>query len=303
MFMAKVNDKKSNRRVALRVYEQVNLFYQKITSSQLNEMQPGYDNIINSFSLTQTAGRLTGEPPFPFSQSQENDTLNVNISSSGLAFSCMEELKAGDYLMLRILFLSTMTVVMTCCKVVRCKPSNPHESNRHPYTIGAQFVNMTAEDSELLNKYVSKRKKQQFIVNGSIIAFTLAVLAAPEHALELLVELVHHVFEIVLHMLHLAFEFLEMGLDHVIEHHFHTDTHETQVIVFYVLVTLGLVPLYFFGRMASSAFLRLRKSSLLYWSRKKASCFYFWSQQSALEKIKIVGIGTTAIAGYIYFGI
>ena len=299
MRMAKLNEKKSNRRVALRVYEQVNLFYQKINTSQLNETQSGYDKIINKFNQSE----IVGQTSFPNSQSQENDTLNINISSSGIAFTCKEELKADDYLMLRILFLSSMTVVMTCCKVVYCKPSNPFESNRHPYSIGAQFVNMTTEDGELLNKHVGKRKKQQLAVNVLITIFTLAILVAPVEALGLLISLGHHLLEIFLHMLHLVFEYIEMGLDHVIEHHFHTDTHKTQVIVFYLLVTFGLVPLYFFGRMASSTFVRLSKRLLLYWSRKKSSCLYFWDHQTMLDKIKIIGIGTSVIASYIYFGV
>ena len=302
MSTTKINDQKSNNRVALRVYEQVNLFYQKIALIQLNETQPGFENILDSFARSETAGRLTVEPSFPYSQSQENDTLNVNISSSGIAFTCMEELKAGDYLMLRILFLSSMTVVMTCCKVVYCNLSNPYESNRHPYSIGAQFINLTVEDSELLNKHVGKRKKQQFIVNGSIIAFTLAILALPELALGLLVA-GYHLLQIFLHILHLVFKSIEMGLDQVIEHHFHTGTHETQIIVFYVLVIFGLVALYFFGRMALSAFVRVGKRLLLYWSRKKSSCLYFLHHQTLLDKIKIVCIGTTAIVGYIYFSI
>ncbi len=297
-----LNAKKSNHRAALRVYEQANLFYQKIAVSQQNETQPGFENILNNFIRPETAGRST-ESSFPYSQSQENDTLNVNISASGIAFTCTEELKTGDYLMLRILFLSSMTVVMTCCKVVYCKPSNPYESNRHPYAIGAQFINMTTEDSEVLNKHVGKRKKQQFIINGSMAAVTLAILAMPDLALGLLVDSGHHLLEIFLHMLHLAFEFLESGLDHLIEHHFHTGTHETQLIVFYTLVTFGLVALYFLGRMASSALVRSSKRLLLFGSRKKSSFLYFWHHQTLLDKIKIVGIGTTAIAGYIYFGI
>ncbi|NOT11635.1 MAG: PilZ domain-containing protein [Methylococcaceae bacterium] len=299
---SKVNDKKSNQRVALRVYEQVNLFYQKIALNQLNETQPGFDNILNSFARSQSSAGLAVEPSFPYSQSQENDTLNANISSGGIAFTCKEQMEAGDFLMLRILFLSSMTVVMTCCKVVYCKPSNPYESNRHPYSIGAQFINLTAEDSELLNKHVGKRKKQQFLVNGAIITIPLAILTVPDLALDLLMDVGHHLIEIFLHMLHLVFEYLEMGLDHVIEHLFHTGTHETQVIAFYVLVTFGLIALYYFGRLGSSAFMRLSKRQLLFWTRKKSSCLYFWSHQTLLDKVKIVGIGTSAIVGYIFFG-
>jgi len=297
------NDNKSNRRVALRVYEQANLFYQKIALSQLNETQPGFDNILNGFAQSQTSSHTNDEPSFPYSQSQENDTLHVNISASGIAFTCQEELKTGDYLMLRILLLSSMTTVMTYCKVVYCKPSNPYESNRYPYSIGAQFVNLTAEDSELLSQHVGKIKKQQFVANGSIAAFALAFLAAPDQVLSLLMSAGHHVLEITLHMLHLVFEFLEIGLDHLIEHQFHTELHETQVIVFYVLMTCGLIALYFVGRLALSALVRWSKGLLLYWSRKKLSCLYYWGQQSLLDKIKIVGIGSTAIAGYLFFGI
>jgi PilZ domain len=301
--MAKLNDNKSNRRVALRVYEQVNLFYQRIAEGELNNTQAGYDKIHNSFAIAEATRGLTVDSAFPASTSQENDTLNANISATGIAFTCAENLEAGEYLMLRILFLSSMTVVTTCCKVVYTKPSNPYEINRHPYSIGAQFVNMTAEDSDLLNKHVGKKRKQQLIVNGAILAFALAILAAPEHALELLVELTHHVFEIVLHMLHLAFEFLEMGLDHYIEHHFHTDTHKTQVIVFYTIVTLGLVPLYFLMRKAFKSLIQLKQSLILFASRKRSSCLYFWGQQTALNKVKIVGLGTTVIAGYLFFGV
>jgi PilZ domain len=300
---AKLNDKKSNRRVALRVYEQVNLFYQKILLSQLNGTQNGFVNPLDSTPESGVASGLPVEPSFPHSHSQENDTLNVNISSSGIAFTCTEELKAGDCLMLRILFLSNMTVLMTCCKVVYCKPSNPYESNRHPYSIGAQFVNITADDKELLNRHVSRRKKQQFTINAVLTALALALLFSPAEALGLVVEMLHHLLEITLHMLHLAFEVVESGLDHFIEHKFHTNTHDTQLIVFYTLVTPGLVALYFLGRMIPAASVRLGKDLLLWWSRKKSSCLYFWGQQTGLGKIKIVGIGAAAIVGYIYISI
>ncbi|MDP3330677.1 MAG: PilZ domain-containing protein [Methylococcaceae bacterium] len=297
------NDNKSNRRVALRVYEQANLFYQKIALSQLNETQPGFDNILNGFAQSQTSSHTNDEPSFPYSQSQENDTLNVNISASGIAFTCQEELKTGDYLMLRILLLSSMTTVMTYCKVVYCKPSNPYESNRYPYSIGAQFVNLTAKDSELLSQHIGKIKKQQLIANGSIIAFSMALITLPDQALALLIEVGHNVLEFFWHILNIAIEFFEMNIDHVIEHLFHTSTHETQVIAFYVSFAIELIVVLFLVRIALNTFVRLSTHQLLYWSRKKSSCLYYWGQQSLLDKIKIVGIGSTAIVGYLFFGI
>ena len=303
MGTAKLNDKKSNRRVALRVYEQVNLFYQRISLSQLNGTQNGFVNPLDSTPELGVTSGLPVDPSFPHSQSQENDTLNVNISSSGIAFTCTEELKAGDCLLLRILFLSNMTALMTCCKVVYCKPSNPYENNRHPYTIGAQFVNITVEDRGLLSRHVSRRKKQDFAIYAVLAALSFGFLFAPVEAFGLVVGMVHHLLEITLHMLHLAFEVVESGLDHFIEHKFHTNTHDTQLIVFYTLVTPGLVALYFLGRMIPAAAVRLGKDLLLWWSRKKSSCRYFWGQQTGLGKIKIVGIGAAAIVGYIFISI
>ncbi|MDO9161642.1 MAG: PilZ domain-containing protein [Methylococcaceae bacterium] len=297
------SDNKSNRRVALRVYEQVNLFYQKNSLSPLTETQPVFDTILNDFARSQPADRIKNELLFPFSQSRENDTLNVNISTSGIAFTCQDELKSGDYLMLRILLLSSMTTVMTYCKVVYCKPSNPYESNRYPYSIGAQFVNLSADDSQLINKHVSRRKKQQLIVKGLIVAFSMALITLPDQALALLIETGHNVLEFFWHIINVAIEYFEMNLDHIVEHLFHTNTHETQVIAFYVSSAIELIVALFLVRIASNACVRLSTHQLLYWSRKKASCLYYWSQQSLLDKIKIVGIGSTAIAGYLFFGI
>ncbi len=54
-----------------------------------------------------------------------------------------------------------MTAVMTCCKVVYCKPSNPYEIDQYPHLVGARFVNLAATDRALLDNIVSKRRKYQ----------------------------------------------------------------------------------------------------------------------------------------------
>jgi len=308
--MAKVNGNKSNRRVAFRVYEQANLFYHKIDHNQVIEPQADFDNILTSFSQSQTTTQLSSvsrissvDQSLPESQSQENDTLNVNISSSGIAFTCKDELNAGDYLMIRLLLLSSMTVITTCCKVVYCKPSNPYENDRHPYLIGAHFVNLTAEDTELLNRHVRKIKKQHLAVYGVFLTVAVTVLAMPDLAFGLLAGLFHHVLEVVLHIIHLAFEFVESNLDHLIEHTFHTDLHDTQIIAFYTLFSFGLVGLYVLWRIIPSACVRFRNSQMAFWARKKSSFFYYWAEQTTLDKIRIVGVGIAAITLYGYFGI
>jgi len=243
---------------------------------------------------------LSTASDFPGSRSQENATLNVNISASGIAFTCEELLQTNDHLMMRILLLPSMTEIVTCCKVVYCRPSNPFENDRHPFTVGAVFVNLTENDGALLNRHIERRRKQQWIVNSLLIALLLSVLASPEQAWSLIVDFSHHLLEIVLHLLHLGFEYLEMGLDHLIEHLFHTGLRETQIIVFYVMLTLGLLIAFFVLRALPRACRRWYQQSLLFCWRKQSSCLYYWSEQTLGEKIRLLGLSTAAVAGYVY---
>lgn len=295
MNMAKVNGKKLNRRVAFRIYEQANLFYRKLEQDAQMQAPKNFDDVLHN-------NPPDTDPALPDSQSRENDTLNVNISTSGIAFTSKDPLQAGDYLMLRILLLSSMTAIMICCKVVYCKPSNPYENDRYPYLIGAQFINLTPEVTALLSKHIDRNKKQQWAVNSIFLGLVLFILATPDAAFGLLMGLIHHVLEVVLHVVHLIFEYAEYNLDHVIEHAFHTDTHTTQVIVFYILCSAGLIGLYFVWRIVPHNCRRAGNSLIAFWCRKKASCLHFWSQQALVDKIKIVGIGVIAITGYAYFG-
>ncbi len=297
MTASTLSDNKINRRIAARIYEQSNLFYRKIDRKQFGESQPSFDTLLDNDESTPADASL------PASQSQENDTLNVNISATGIAFTSKEQLKPGDHLLLRILLLSNMTVIMCSCRVIYCKPSNPYETGHYPYLIGAEFINMTAEDSQLLHNHVSRKTKQRLTLIGSLLTLTTAILLNPLDTLHLVIALGHHLVEILGHAAYLIFEYLELWLDHVIEHAFHTDLHTTQVIVFYILLSCCLTALYFIGRTLPAAYLRLANHQRRFWSRKRASMLYYWSEQSTANKLKIVGITSAVIFAYVYFAI
>lgn len=287
---------KTNRRTALRIYETVNLFYRKLPAGR-DQSPPNFDRMLGSDS----PGNPALEPPA--SESVENDTLQANISAGGIAFTADEALLAGDRLMLRILLLSSLTTISVCAEVVYCKPSNPYEDNRYPFTIGARFVNLSDTDSELLRRHVERCNRQRIAVNLIGAAGVLTALTAPDLVWDLLAGLIHYLLEVILHFAHLLFEYLEMGLDHVIEHAFHTGTHETQVFVFYILVSFATLALYLLGRKIPAWYRRALNGTLLFVSRKKSSSLYFWGQQSTLDKCKIIGIGATAIIAYWYLAV
>lgn len=296
--------------MAFRVLQRANLFYCKIDRSQ--DIQTPQDIELMSSMLhpsqgEEKSGGMTDELSFeaglPVSESMENDTLNVNISTSGLSFTCKEPLQAGDYLLTRILLLADMTNITCCCKVVYCKPSNPYENDRYPYLIGARFVNLAIDERNVLNGFLEKRRKQQFILNGLLLLAAIIFLAAPDQVIDYLLTLAHYLLGAILHLLHLLFEYLESTLDHIVEHLFHTGLHQTQIIVFYTLLAFATAGLYGLWLIVPSICLRFTQALRQHYSRKKASLLYYWGEQTLQAKVGLVLLGVVSTICYAYFGV
>lgn len=181
-----------DRRRFFRIDDEVNLFYKKIDEKLVHEPHHVSDNILNSCSLSTALEMVSQESAALLHrldktlpdvaeylriietkidllgqaimmqglQLKENDTRNVNISATGIAFNCEDELKQGDYLEIKLLLLSSMAVIVTYGKVIYCKHSQANDS-RYPYFIGVDFINMKDEDREMLIKYVVKKQLQQ----------------------------------------------------------------------------------------------------------------------------------------------
>jgi hypothetical protein len=314
--MDKVNmTKNNNRRDFFRIYDEVNLFYQKIDETLLTESQPATDDILNipSWSTDIERGsqdrvlklpkleKILPDDMTPRLHFDENETRDVNISASGMAFNCEDSLKEGDYLAIRILLVSSMEAIVTYGKVVYCRNSNPNET-QYPYFVGAHFVDMADEDRELLVKHVNKKRSQQIWVRSFILAAVMMVIVMPDVVFDLLSSLLHFLFVNILHFLHLAFEFVELNLDKLVEHLFETDLHQTQVIVFYIIASFVCYGLYRLGRAVPPFCRQVKKNQITYWSRKKASLLFYWREQSLFNKIKLAVIGVAAITCYILFG-
>lgn len=298
MDKAKAEKNDSNRRRAIRVYEQVDLIFHKIDFNQEQLKNTGFNNILStvvqSFDTAPSSSTTTPtsiEPLLPASHSQKNNTLNINISSTGISFTCNEKLMAADYLMIRVLLLSSMTVITTSCKVVYVKPSNPHEKNQYPYTIGARFIKLKPEDQKILDEHIKRKRSRRLIMKGVLAFFILIFIQVPDLFFELIVDLFSFIIEEFFELLHLFYELVEYGLDLLIEHIFHTGMRSTQTIVFYVqaILTIALsIPLF---RKLLSFSENLFHSCQLYLYRKKASIFYSWEEKTLEYKVGLSGVG------------
>lgn len=307
--MDKVNMRK-NRRAYFRIYDEVNLSYKKIDEERVTNSHPISDNFFNDHSFSTDIEKVPQDstsllPRSEDLQFNEHESQNVNISAGGIAFYCEDALEAGDFLVIKIKPASSMAVIMTYSQVVYCKHLQSEDSpndSPHPCFVGAHFIDMKDEDRDLLIKHVDKKRKQQNWVHGLILAAIITVIAVPDVVFSLLAGVSHFVFERIFEFVHIAFEFTELSLDHLVEHFFHTELHQTQIIVFYIMLSFAFYGLYLLWRRVPSFCRRCKRNLFTAYAFKKASLLFFWREQSLINKIKIVSIVIAAITCYILFG-
>jgi c-di-GMP-binding flagellar brake protein YcgR len=185
-------DRGDDRRRFFRIDDEVNLVYKKVDIQEATEPSHALDNILTNSTLAVAMDAINQESQLILRRLekansdiadclklmndkidliarsvllQETDfsaenTREVNISATGLAFACEEALNVGDILEVKMLLPSCMAIVVTYGKVVYCKMSHT-DNSVYPHIVGLDYVNMKEQDRELLIKHVVKRQMQQ----------------------------------------------------------------------------------------------------------------------------------------------
>ena len=120
-----------------------------------------------------------------------------------------------------------------------------------------------------------------FVLVGIVIMITM-----PDVIIGLLFELAHLFYELVF----ISFEGLESLLDHIVEQLLHTELHETQTIVFYILLTLAALPLYYLWLMLQRFFMHLKEILPVIWAQYKIHAIVHWQDLPLIDKIKVLAI-------------
>jgi len=274
-----------NRRRSFRIYDDVDIFYQRLQPSQSENTKEHSDSAL-----------------IPESSGSENPTLNVNISASGLSFTCQENLQAGELIRVRVLLLSTMTLVTCCCRVVYCKPSNPYEDKRYPYTLGAEFVNLRPQDKALLDRHIQKKRKWQWFKWGAFLTALLTLIYMPDVIMELFLEQIQLLFDIGAEVIYMFDEVINYWISYGVSFIFPQSPQTVQTIGFYLQLALYLMLFGWFGfkwlpTAAQNTLFRLRR----YVSRKKASLGYYWRHLSWPKKAGLVTAFFSGISLYFLF--
>jgi hypothetical protein len=131
----------------------------------------------------------------------------------------------------------------------------------------------------------------QKILYGLVLIGVVIIITMPDVVIGLLFELAHLIFELVF----ISFEWIESLLDHIVEHLLHTELHQTQTIVFYLLVGIAAYPFYYLWRKLLRLFFWLKESLLTAWVVYKNHTIVYWQNLSLIDKIKVLVIAAGAI--------
>ena len=129
------------------------------------------------------------------------------------------------------------------------------------------------------------------IFYGLVLIGIVIMITMPDVVMGFLFELVHLFFE----LLFIAFEWIETLFDHIVEDLFHTELHQTQTIVFYVLLGIFAFPLYYLWRILQRLFSRLKEILIEEWALNKTRATLYWQSLSLIGKIKLILITMGAI--------
>lgn len=97
------------------------------------------------------------------------------------------------------------------------------------------------------------------------------------------------VFELLLELIHVSFELVEHSLDMLIEHVFHTDLHDTQIIVFYIMLSIAgfaLYKLYKLLRTLPRRYREVKENFVTGWSQLKIEILAYWQDLPPTRKAK-----------------
>lgn len=101
-------------------------------------------------------------------------------------------------------------------------------------------------------------------------------------------------FDLAISFLHSAFEWLEFGLDQLIEHTFNTTRQQTQTIVFYLMLISGIFICYRFVIRLTAIYRNLHQKVKVEWEAIKTRIAHFWQHQSTVDKLKLVFSGSAS---------
>lgn len=120
---------------------------------------------------------------------------------------------------------------------------------------------------------------------------------------DIIFDLLSSLFHVLIVIAHYLFEFCESSLDSVIEHLFHTSRRATQIIVFYIMISISIAVVFLVFRKVPAWYCKICQQLIYYFNYKKTQAIDFWHQQTLLLKIKLCSEVMAGISAMLFFAV
>ncbi len=117
-----------------------------------------------------------------------------------------------------------------------------------------------------------------------IVSFVVLSIALYDTTIDFFLHLLHFLLEV----LHWAYEWFELGIEHGVEHLFHTSRHGSQIITFYILLLIASVALYALWRVMPRLYQRFLAFMQQSWLRRKTELQLYWLSLTLVSKFKLL---------------
>jgi len=137
---------------------------------------------------------------------------------------------------------------------------------------------------------------------GLLLLGLVVMITIPDVVIDLSTQLFHLVFELIYEMADVIFEAVETMLDKVVEYLFNTELHDTQIIVYYIIVSILAYPLFRLGRIILRLLFQLIAIIPVQyahyknqWLLLRQDAIYYWQQLPFIIKLKWILIACSAL--------
>lgn len=121
-----------------------------------------------------------------------------------------------------------------------------------------------------------------------IVSLLVLCVVMYDVTIDFFLNILHLLFEV----LHMAFEWFELGIEHGVEHLFHTTRHGSQIVTFYILLLIAGLVTYGLWRVMPRLYRRFVEFMQQSWLRRKTELEVYWLSLTLANKVKLLSTAT-----------
>lgn len=117
-----------------------------------------------------------------------------------------------------------------------------------------------------------------------VVSLLVIALVMFDVTLDLVAGLLHFGVEVI----HITYEWIELGIEHSVEHLFHTDRHGSQLVTFYILISIAAFGGYQLWKALPRIGNFLLNFALSAWVKRSTQLTLYWNALTLVHQITVV---------------